>query len=197
MTRGSRLVAWCAAGLLVLSACSGEGRDMAPPSPDQTQSIIDTTAAPTVADTATRPLTLTGPWPDGGAIDPRHGCRGDDRSPALAWTGTPAGTAELALVVTDPDAGGFVHWLLTGIPPALTAIGEGETPAGATAGRNDFGTTGWRGPCPPSGTHTYVFRLYALPEPLGITAELDPREAIAILDASSIAEATLTGTASA
>ena len=48
----------------------------------------------------------------------------------------------------------------------LTAIGEGETPAGATAGRNDFGTTGWRGPCPPSGTHTYLFRLYALPEPL-------------------------------
>lgn len=194
----ARLAARCAVGLLVLLAatgCSRDGRDMAPPSPDQTQSIIDTTVPTTVAVEAT--FTLSGPWAEGGAIDLRHGCRGEDRSPALSWAGTPAGTAELALVVTDPDADGFVHWVLTGIPPVLTAIGEGETPAGATAGRNDFGTTGWRGPCPPSGTHTYAFRLYALPEPLGVTAEVEAREVIAMLDASSIAEATLTGTYSA
>jgi len=98
------------------------------------------------------------------AIADRHTCDGEDVSPPLRWTNVPEGTRSLALVVDDPDAPGgvFTHWIAWGLDPAAGGLGEGE-PAPAE-GRNDFGTTGYRGPCPPPGhgRHRYVFRLYAL-----------------------------------
>ena len=97
-------------------------------------------------------------------IPSRHGCEGDDVSPQLHWTNIPDGTRSLALVVDDPDAPGgvFTHWVAWGLDPAAGGLGEGE--AASREGRNDFGTSGYRGPCPPPGhgRHRYVFRLYAL-----------------------------------
>ena len=97
-------------------------------------------------------------------IPERHTCEGDDLSPPLSWANLPAGTRSLALVVEDPDAprGTFTHWLAWGLDPE-----PGGLPEGASApieGRNDFGTTGYRGPCPPPGhgPHRYFFRLHAL-----------------------------------
>lgn len=98
---------------------------------------------------------------DGEAIPAEFTCDGLDRQPVLSWTGTPNGTAELALVMHDPDAGGFVHWVVAAIPADVDELG-GELPQGAVAGRNDFGEGGYLGPCPPSGNHGYVFTLYAL-----------------------------------
>jgi Raf kinase inhibitor-like YbhB/YbcL family protein len=98
------------------------------------------------------------------AIPSRHSCEGDDVSPPLRWSNVPEGTRSLALVVDDPDAPGgvFTHWIVWGLDPAAEGLGEGE-PA-PLEGRNDFATSGYRGPCPPPGhgRHRYVFRLYAL-----------------------------------
>jgi Raf kinase inhibitor-like YbhB/YbcL family protein len=98
------------------------------------------------------------------AIPSRHTCEGEDVSPPLRWTNVPEGTRSLALVVDDPDAPGgvFTHWIAWGLDPAAEGLGEGES--APREGQNDFGTTGYRGPCPPSGhgRHRYVFRLYAL-----------------------------------
>src|SRR6476659_1589346 len=106
-----------------------------------------------------------------GPIPARHTCDGADVSPALAWSGVPEGTVSLALVVDDPDAPDprhpkrtWVHWVVYGIPETVSALPEGAhpLPAGAREGKNDWKTTGYRGPCPPIGRHRYFHKLYAL-----------------------------------
>jgi Raf kinase inhibitor-like YbhB/YbcL family protein len=100
----------------------------------------------------------------GDPIPPRHTCDGEDRSPPLSWSGVPQAARSLALIADDPDApaGTFTHWLGWSLDPGAPGLGEGE-PA-PVEGRNDFGTIGYRGPCPPRGhgPHRYVFRLYVL-----------------------------------
>ena len=106
-------------------------------------------------------IRLTSPaFTDGGAIPEEHTCDGGDVSPPLAWADLPDGVDSFALIVTDPDAGGFVHWVLTGIPGDARELGQGDEVG--TPGRNGFGGEGWGGPCPPSGEHRYVFELFAL-----------------------------------
>jgi Raf kinase inhibitor-like YbhB/YbcL family protein len=98
------------------------------------------------------------------AIPARYSCEGEDLSPPLSWSNVPEGTRSLALVVDDPDApsGVFTHWVAWGLDPGADGLDEGG-PA-PREGQNDFGTTDYRGPCPPPGhgRHRYVFRLYAL-----------------------------------
>ena len=127
------------------------------------------------------------------AIPSRHSCEGEDVSPPLRWSNLPEGTKSLALVVDDPDAPGgvFTHWLTWGLDPAADGLGEGE-PA-PREGQNDFGTTGYRGPCPPPGhgRHRYVFRLYALdtePElaPGAAKAELEQATAEHVLTTAEL-----------
>jgi Raf kinase inhibitor-like YbhB/YbcL family protein len=105
----------------------------------------------------------------------------------------PDGTAELALLVVDPDApvGTYLHWLVTGIPATVTALDEGT----GTAHRNGYGETGWGGPQPPVGddAHRYVFRLYALPEPFSGPVEAPPDDLRSWFDDHSLAAGTLTG----
>ena len=102
----------------------------------------------------------------GGSIPSRHTCGGADVSPQLTWTGVPNSAQSVALTVIDPDAPGkpFVHWLIFNMPPTTADLPEGATaPAGAVQGRNDFGSMGYRGPCPPPGSpHHYHFKVYAL-----------------------------------
>src|SRR5574338_47647 len=99
---------------------------------------------------------------DGGSIPAQYTCDGDNVSPPLAWDDPPPGTASFALIVTDPDAGGFVHWVLRGIPPNVRDLPDGGGDSVGTPGSNDFGRSGWGGPCPPSGEHRYVFELFAV-----------------------------------
>ncbi|MFO8009120.1 MAG: YbhB/YbcL family Raf kinase inhibitor-like protein [Candidatus Brocadiia bacterium] len=108
---------------------------------------------------------------DGGSIPSVHTCDGQNTSPPLHFHDVPEEAEALALVMDDPDAPGgtFDHWLVWNIPPETTEIPEGREPEGVQ-GRTDFGKMGYGGPCPPSGTHTYRFKLYAL------DAELDLRE---------------------
>ena len=95
----------------------------------------------------------------------RDGCHGGNRTPRLRWTAPPPRTARLRLTVIDYDApkpGGWVHWRVVDIPASARAIGP-ALPAGATNERNDWGTIGWGGPCPPPGpAHHYTFALAAL-----------------------------------
>ena len=100
----------------------------------------------------------------GGPIPRLYTCDGRDVSPPLRWSHVPQGAEHLSLVMRDPDApgGNFIHWQLEGISPTIDAIRAGRTPPGARAGRNGFGTAGYRGPCPPSGpAHHYVITLSA------------------------------------
>jgi Raf kinase inhibitor-like YbhB/YbcL family protein len=114
------------------------------------------------------PFILSAPSiPPGEEIPPRYTCHGEDQSPALTWSGVPEGAVSLALRMDDPDAGGFVHWLIYAIPASTDGLPEGipmegEVAGGLRQGVNSFGETGYGGPCPPSGTHHYVFRLAAL-----------------------------------
>lgn len=111
---------------------------------------------------------LTSPaFAQGASIPIAYTCDGPNRSPTLRWGGAPAGTQSFALIMDDPDApsGTFVHWVLFNIPGTRTDLPEGFTPGPiGVSGRNDFGRTGYGGPCPPSGTHRYFFRLRALPD---------------------------------
>ena len=106
-------------------------------------------------------------------IPVRYTCDGRDISPSLTWSGIPAGTKSLVLIVDDPDAPDpaapkmtWVHWILYNIPPEVPGLEENisaaSLPAGTKEGINDWGRTGYGGPCPPMGRHRYFFKLYAL-----------------------------------
>lgn len=131
---------------------------------------------------------------EGGPIPTDYTCDGANTPIPLAWSGVPAGTAELALVMDDPDARGYVHWVVVGIPPGAAGLGgEAGLPEGARDGRRTGGV-GYTGPCPPSGTHHYVFTLYALSAPLPSSATPTADEVRQAAANSTLAMATLTGT---
>jgi len=122
-------------------------------------------------------------------IPRKFSCQGSDVSPALVWTDPPAGTQSLVLIVDDPDApaGTWVHWVLYDLPPNAHRLDEALPPAGDVAGggrqgTNDFGKTGYGGPCPPPGKpHRYFFKLYALDSRLNLKAgatKLDVEQAM-------------------
>lgn len=144
-------------------------------------------------------FTLTSPdFTDGGAMPRRLSCDGGDVSPALEWSGAPGGAASLVLVVDDPDARGFVHWVLFDLTASATGgLPEGfsRSPDAPAQGTNGFGRVGYGGPCPPSGTHRYVFTLYALDVPtLGLSGAPRADAVRAALEGHVLATATLTGT---
>ncbi len=103
-------------------------------------------------------------------IPTKFTCDGADVSPQLLIGNVPAGTKSLALIIDDPDAprGTWVHWVVWNISPDTKEIREGAVPSGALQGMNDFRQLDYGGPCPPSGTHRYFFKLYALDTLLGL-----------------------------
>jgi Raf kinase inhibitor-like YbhB/YbcL family protein len=145
-------------------------------------------------------MDLTSPaFQNGGNIPVQYTCDGGEASPPLAWSGAPAGTQALALVVEDPDSpsGVFTHWVVWAIPATVDKLPENASkaglPDGAMQGRNNTGRVGWLGPCPPDGTHHYLFHLYAI----NVTPQLKPgaeRSDVDNVDRGHvIAETTLTG----
>jgi Raf kinase inhibitor-like YbhB/YbcL family protein len=105
----------------------------------------------------------------GGNIPTKFTCDESDTSPPLQITGVPSEAKSLVLIADDPDApsGLFTHWLVWNIPPQTSSIAEGNTPKGVQ-GANDFGKSGYRGPCPPPGTHRYSFKIFALDRELDL-----------------------------
>jgi len=165
----------------VLVACGGGA-----PKPSATEGTMSDF---TLTSTAFQP---------GGEIPSRFTCDGDDVSPDLSWSGAPSGVTSFALVVDDPDANDFLHWAVldfAGSESGSLPAGYSESVDASQQATNDFGRVGWGGPCPPSGTHTYRFRLYALDGPLALAGAPKAREVRdAFARASILGVAELTGT---
>ena len=131
---------------------------------------------------------------------------GEDVSPQLSWSGAPDGTAELALIMDDPDAPTaepWVHWVVYKIPADTTALRENvaktETlsdPAGAMQGNNSWGKIGYGGPAPPRGhgVHHYHFKVYALDQALSVSPGLTKNQLLSAMKGHIVAEAELVGT---
>jgi Raf kinase inhibitor-like YbhB/YbcL family protein len=151
-------------------------------------------------------LTLTSPaFANGRAIPRQHTCEGADASPALAWSGVPAGTKTLVLVVDDPDAPDpaapkmtWVHWVLYDIPASASGLPASAKaaalPAGTREGLNDWQRTGYGGPCPPIGRHRYFFKLYALDKALGDLGKPTKAQVESAMRGHVLAQAELVGT---
>ena len=150
---------------LVAPACRHDGRTLAPVKAGQT-----TTTSTTTASTVPPVFTLSSPdMTNGGVLPTQYTCKGAGSSPALVWAAAPQ-AAQLALVVRDENADGYVHWIVTGISPTLGSFPEGGIPNGAVDQVNSQGALGYQPPCPPigSGRHLYTFVLHALPAALTI-----------------------------
>ena len=134
---------------------------------------------------------------DGRPVPERYSCEGENVPPPLRWSGTPPGTAQLAVVVEDPDApdGSFVHWLVVGIDPATTALSGDRLPPGATVLEGSSDNPTYIGPCPPDGdgAHRYFFDVYAL-RSAGPVAGADPVERVRAIRRAAVAGGRLTGT---
>jgi Raf kinase inhibitor-like YbhB/YbcL family protein len=132
---------------------------------------------------------------EGGAIPNLYTCKGKNISPPLSWSGVPAGTASIALIVEDPDApkGTYIHWVVFNLPPDSKGLPE-AVPAGAklsngamqglTSGRKN----GYLGPCPPSGTHRYFFKIYALDKKLDLKSGVTKSELLKAMNGHVLAE---------
>lgn len=133
------------------------------------------------------------------------GCSGDNRSPALRWSGAPAGTKSYAITLYDPDAptgSGFWHWFVVNIPGNVTelasnagAIGGANLPKGARHVRIDYGIHGFGGPCPPEGDppHRYIFTVHALSvERLDVPDDATAAVAGFMVNANSLGKASFT-----
>jgi Raf kinase inhibitor-like YbhB/YbcL family protein len=158
------------------------------------------TEAPSTSGGSALALTST-VFADGEAIPARHTCDGADISPPLTWEGPPSGAASFALIVDDPDApvGTWVHWVVYDLPSDVQGLPEGvpqepELAVGGVQGANGWSDTGYGGPCPPSGTHRYVFQLYALDTTLGAGPGLSKRDLLGEMEGHILAQAQLVGT---
>ena len=139
---------------------------------------------------------------EGGKIPAKYTCEGQDISPALTWDELPAGTRSFALIMDDPDApiGIFTHWVLFNLPADACELPEAvpaqaQLPDGSLQGKNDFGKTGYGGPCPPSGRpHRYQFTLYALDQALDLKAGASKKQLLDAMPGHVLAQGILTGT---
>jgi len=132
---------------------------------------------------------------EGGAIPEKFSKNGQNVSPELRIEGVPADAKGFAVIVDDPDAPGglFTHWLVWNIDPKTTQIAEGSAPAGAAQGKNDFGEIGYGGPQPPSGTHRYYFKVFALNGALDLKPGARRKDVDAAMKGHIIAQGQLMG----
>jgi len=199
-------------GILLLGACGA-------PATQQTQAT-STTEIPLAASAAPAPTTASEASPNnddsslpfelistafeqGEPMPVKYSCDGDDISPSLAWGDPPSGTQSLALIMDDPDAPGgiWVHWVLFNIPPDLRELeedlpitGKNQDPNAIFFGENSWGRIGYGGPCPPSGTHRYFFKLYALDMKINLLPGATKQEILNAMDGHILAETELMGT---
>jgi Raf kinase inhibitor-like YbhB/YbcL family protein len=146
---------------------------------------------------------LTSPdFTDGSPIPARFTCDGEDVPPTLAWGEPPAGTKSFALIVDDPDApaGTWTHWIVYNIPAVVRYVDAQYNPTmwvddgKILFGKNSWGKQVYGGPCPPSGTHRYIFQLYALDIMLGPKDKITRNELAAQMQNHILGFAQLTGT---
>jgi hypothetical protein len=137
---------------------------------------------------------------DGGMIPAKYTCDGANVSPPLEWSGASQTAKSLALICDDPDAPGktWVHWVVFDLPASRTSLPENVQPqesiaGGGKQGTTDFEKVGYGGPCPPSGTHRYFFKLYALDTELNLDSKTTKNELLKAMDAHILAQGELMG----
>jgi Raf kinase inhibitor-like YbhB/YbcL family protein len=137
----------------------------------------------------------------GNPIPAVYTCNGKNISPPLEWADSPSGTQGLALIVDDPDAPGgtWTHWVIYNLPASKISLDEGihpleRLPDGSLNGKNSWGKLGYGGPCPPSGTHRYFFKLYALDHPLSLSPGASAAQLVKAMQGHILATAELMGT---
>ena len=172
---------WLIVLLLILSAC--------------TQTSIQPTEVP-------MNLSITSSaFKNGSPIPAIYTCKGNDTSPALSWNDPPSNTKSFALIMDDPDAPGgtWVHWVIYNIPASARGLQE-ATPTkiqladGSLNGVNSWGNLGYGGPCPPSGTHRYFFKLYALDTMLDLPSGASKQKLLSAMQDHILAQGELMGT---
>ena len=137
---------------------------------------------------------------EGAMIPQRYSCDGEDISPHLAWTDVPSGTRSLALICDDPDApvGTWDHWVVYNIPADVHSLQEGIAEKaildnGAVHGNNSWGRIGYGGPCPPSGTHRYFFKIFALDTLLDLKSGSTTSQLLEAMEGHILAQGQLMG----
>ena len=199
MIRLFRIVPFALIAVIALSSAAACGDDGDDAGPAATAGAPTATSSPAAEGTpsASGGFALTSAsFGDNETMPVQHTCDGANTSPPLAISGAPDGAASLALTTIDIDGpgGAFVHWTVWNIDPATTDVAQDAVPPGGVEGLTGRGTAGYFGPCPPSGTHRYVFTLHAL----DMTLELDPvmsgnAELQAAIEGHVLASAVLTG----
>jgi Raf kinase inhibitor-like YbhB/YbcL family protein len=137
---------------------------------------------------------------DGALIPVNYTCDGEDISPPLQWDTVPEETKTIALICDDPDApmGTWVHWVLFNLPADIRELTENippdkTLPGGAKQGITDFGRVGYGGPCPPSGTHRYFFKIYALDTEIQLSASADKAQLVEAMEGHILGQGQLVG----
>lgn len=167
--------------------------------PRARQETLSATPAPQTSDGSIK-LTSTA-FKEGEPIPRQYTCTGVNVSPSLEWSGVPKSAKTLVIVADDPDApsGTWVHWVLYNLPADNIGMVENlpatdELRAGGFQGKNDFGKIGYGGPCPPSGTHRYFFKIYALDNELPLKAGATKAEVEKAMEGHVVAQGQLIGT---
>ena len=171
---------------LLLASCSRDGREMKPPTADQTETIaIATTIAESI--TSVQELTIAAPWEDGEQIDVQFTCDGSKLSPSFDIAGLPDGTVTWGLSIVDQTAANAVHWVAANIDPAINSVDAGVVPAGAVQSLNRVNKVGYAAPCPKAGElHTYVLTVYAVSQQLEVSDGMDAETMLTSLEAGSL-----------
>lgn len=180
-------------GTTAMACSDSDGRALPPPDPANTT----TTPSTPVIQAPEDAFALRSPSFEAGQVIPTEfTCAGAGVSPDLTWEGTPADSAELALVVRDRTANGFIHWVVSGIDPSLVGFGRDGVPEGTIQATNGAGVVGWTPPCPPAATgpHSYELTLHALPGSLALEPGADGATAADLIEQASVAQTSLTVT---
>lgn len=199
--RTQTVLSMCLSMLVACGSCNlGNGPAGQPLVVEKSRDVALPTSSSTISE-----FRLSSPaFQDGEPIPSRFSCDGVDTSPPMTWSNIPQGTASLALVVEDPDAPGgtWFHWIVYGLPLEIHELPEGIGGQIQLGGLGETGTNSWGdriygGPCPPSGTHRYYFRLYALDQPLELQPGATMTELLDAIRGHILGQAVLSGTYSA
>lgn len=147
-------------------------------------------------------LSIASPaFKNGSAIPTVYTCKGKDTSPALSWNDPPSNTKSFALIMDDPDAPGgtWIHWVIYNIPASARGLqaatsNQAQLADGSLNGVNSWGKLGYGGPCPPSGTHRYFFKFYALDMMLDLSSGANKEQLLSAMQKHILAQGELMGT---